>query len=414
MVILVAVESRRYALTGAQLFVAEFENKRFINHRKIAGQHTKESISQPRWGPDGILYFASDRSGYYKLYRIKDFNSEIEILGPTGLCNHERVEFSSPEWRLGARTYVNLTPNLIVATYLYQAGSGLATIDINTNKWTDLPTDYVEISYINVVSETKFIVCGSTATSPKEVVELDIKDSSYRRVIAKSTSLELSSGIFSRGRSIVFTRSNGTHAYAWLWSPHNPKHKDLNGKWGELDASDASAFARHMCGEACPEDIRAFPDQVDITGGSAGGYTVLRALTVNDFPWTAGVSLCGIGNITMLEADTHKFESRYTRILLDPAGKTLTEEERSEIYHDKSPQFFADRITAATLLLQGNEDKVVLLHQAKDMTREIERAGQIVKLVVYEGEGHGFRKAESIKDMLGQMELWWSKYLVRP
>ena len=455
--------------TGAQLYVARFENKRFSNHQHIAGKSTKESISQPRWGPDGTLYFTSDRSGYYKLYKIKDFDSEAELLGLDGLHDHERVEFSSPEWRLGTRTYVNLTHKLIVATYLYQAGSGLATIDVTTNKWTDLKSDYVEISYINAVSESRFIVCGSTATSPKEIVELDIKDSSYRRVIAKSTSLKLPAETFSKGKSIVFPRTDGTTAYAWLWPPHNPKYKglsgtaaplivnchggptahvgpgldlmkqywttrgyayaslnyggssgygrayrdELNGQWGELDAGDASAFARYMCSEACPDDIRTSPDQVGITGGSAGGYTVLRALTVNDFPWKAGVSLYGIGNITMLEADTHKFESRYTRILLDPVGKTLTDEERSKLYHDKSPQFFAHRITAATLLLQGSDDKVVPLNQAEEMKGEIEKAGQIAKLVVYEGEGHGFRKSESISDMLGQMELWWSKYLVR-
>ena len=455
--------------TGAQLFVAQFQDNQFINHRRIAGEPLIESISQPRWGLDGNLYFVSDRTGYYKLYKMDTKDFCILPVGTGGLDNYEEIEFSSPEWKLGARTYGFLSPNLIVAAYLYQAGSGLALINLDKNEWTELPTAYVEISYINIVSSTRFLLCGAMPDSPKEIVELDIHDSSYRRVIAASTSLKLSRDIFSVGKSIVFPRSNASKGYAWLWSPHNSKfigpsgelpplivqvhggptshvgsgldlmkqywtsrgyayasvnyggssgygrkyRDDLNGKWGELDASDAASFAEYMCSEECPLGIRASRGQVGITGWSAGGYTVLRALTLNTFPWKAGVSLYGIGNITLLEQDTHKFESRYTRILFDPPGEDLTDEERSKLYHDKSPQYFASNITAATLLLQGSEDKVVPLNQAEEMKNEIEKAGQVAKLVVYQGEGHGFRKAESIKDMLDQMEQWWSKYLAK-
>ena len=210
----------------------------------------------------------------------------------------------------------------------------------------------------------------------------------------------------SRGYAYASVNYGGSSAYGRAY------RDALNSNWGELDASDVAAFARYMCGEDCPAEIRTSPEQVGITGGSAGGYTVLRALTVNVFPWKAGISLYGIGNITLLEQDTHKFESKYTRILFDPPGKELSDEERSKLYHDKSPQFFASRITAATLLLQGSEDKVVPLNQAEEMKKEIEKAGQVAKLVVYQGEGHGFQKAVNLKRAMEEEEALWKRTLL--
>jgi dipeptidyl aminopeptidase/acylaminoacyl peptidase len=155
---------------------------------------------------------------------------------------------------------------------------------------------------------------------------------------------------------------------------------------------------------------RIDPNGVGIRGGSAGGYIVLQALC--DYPnlFAGGTSLYGISNVRALCEHTHKFESHYAFALLFEPGASETEKDR--IFKERSPCFKADKITAPMLLLQGDEDRVVPLGQAEEMVDMMVKVGRHPKLVVFKGEGHGFRQAKSRIDAVEEEEKWWKNSLI--
>jgi dipeptidyl aminopeptidase/acylaminoacyl peptidase len=130
-----------------------------------------------------------------------------------------------------------------------------------------------------------------------------------------------------------------------------------------------------------------------ITGGSAGGYTTLCALTFRDL-FRAGASYYGISDLEALARDTHKFESRYEESLVGPYP------EQRDLYHERSPIHFTDRLSCPLIIFQGLEDKVVPPNQAEMMVAALRAKGLPVAYVPFAGEQHGFRRAENIKRAL--------------
>jgi dipeptidyl aminopeptidase/acylaminoacyl peptidase len=162
----------------------------------------------------------------------------------------------------------------------------------------------------------------------------------------------------------------------------------LNGQWGVVDVDDCVNGARHLV-----ERGEADPERLIIRGGSAGGYTTLAALTFRDV-FKAGASYYGISDLEVLEQDCHKFESRYNTSLIGPYP------ERKDLYQQRSPIHFTDRLSCPLILFQGLEDKVVPPNQAEMMYEAVRSKGLPVAYVPFEGEQHGFRKAENIKRAL--------------
>jgi dipeptidyl aminopeptidase/acylaminoacyl peptidase len=158
----------------------------------------------------------------------------------------------------------------------------------------------------------------------------------------------------------------------------------LKGGWGVVDVADCVNGARHLVKEG-----KADRERLAIRGGSAGGYTTLAALTFFD-TFKAGASHYGVSDVEVLARDTHKFESRYLDSLIGPYP------EAKEIYRARSPIHFTDRLSSALILFQGLEDKVVPPNQAKMMAEAVKHRGLPVAYVAFEGEQHGFRKAENI------------------
>lgn len=145
-------------------------------------------------------------------------------------------------------------------------------------------------------------------------------------------------------------------------------------------------------------------------GGSAGGYTVLQSLVRFPKLWAGGNSRFGIGNVKSVATMTHKFESHYLFALMFPEG--TTEEEREKIYRERSPVFHVDKIESPLLILQGDENRVVPLDQAEEMTRVLKDGGKDVKLVVFQGEGHGFRMQKHVKAAILEEEKFWRRTLL--
>jgi dipeptidyl aminopeptidase/acylaminoacyl peptidase len=209
---------------------------------------------------------------------------------------------------------------------------------------------------------------------------------------ATTTTLKLNIQYWtSRGFAVLDVNYGGSTGYGRAY------RERLNGQWGIVDVDDCVNGARYLAERG---DVNI--GRLIIRGGSAGGYTTLAALTFRDV-FKAGASYYGISDLELLEHDCHKFESRYNHSLVGPYP------ERRDLYWERSPIHFTDRLSCPLILFQGLEDKVVPPNQADMMFEAALRKGLPVAYVPFEGEQHGFRKAENIKRSLDGELYFYSK-----
>ena len=185
-----------------------------------------------------------------------------------------------------------------------------------------------------------------------------------------------------RGYAILDVNYGGSTGYGRAYRDR------LQKRWGIVDVADCAGGAAAMGAQG-----RADPARLAIKGGSAGGYTTLSALTDTDV-FTAGISQYGVGDLEALATDTHKFESRYLDGLVGPYPQDRA------VYQERSPIHHVDRLSAPILLLQGTDDRVVPPNQAETMAEAARAKGLPVALIMFEGEGHGFRRADTIQASL--------------
>ncbi|KAF3933247.1 Seprase [Dactylella cylindrospora] len=451
--------------TGSEVCIADWVDGKLKNVRVIAGKATTESICQPRWSPDGTLFFASDKTGYWQLYNLNEDGSLQHVLLP-GL---EEAEFAYAEWQLGWHSYDFLSPTNIVANYVVNATSKTILVNTSNMSYRDLDLPFVDTSPYSVkaVSDSSFTIIASTADKPSALYLCTISDrETSHKEIALSTPVSVSQSLVSPAQHITFPRISSpepsTQAYAWYYAPQNPAYKapegtlpplvislhggptahstcglslaiqywtsrgyayafvnysgstgygrkfrdSLNSKWGVADVSDAADCAHYLVSQNVVDKTR-----IGIVGGSAGGYGVLQAICSYPDIWAACVSNYGISSLKALVEDTHKFESKYMDYLLwEPSA---SEAEKEKILDERSPLLRAGNIKAPVLLLQGVEDRVVPKEQAEEMAKVIKDNGGVVEVVLFEGEGHGWRKQETVVKAINMQEEWWRKYLVR-
>jgi len=203
-----------------------------------------------------------------------------------------------------------------------------------------------------------------------------------------------------------------SRGYAYVWvnyagsTGYGREYVDsLNANWGIKDIDDAASCVEFLASSGLIDR-----NKVGIVGGSAGGYTVLQALTSQPTLYAAGNSLFGVANLFTFVVGTHKFESHYVQGLMFPPD--ASEEEQERVYRERSPCFHADKIERPLLLLQGDIDRVVPVDQAIDMEKVVREHGGDVKLVIMEGEGHGFRMEKSIKLATLEEEALWRRTLL--
>lgn len=203
-----------------------------------------------------------------------------------------------------------------------------------------------------------------------------------------------------RGYAVASVNYSGSSGYGRTY------RERLNAQWGIRDTNDITSCVSYLANTG-----KIDPSRVGVTGGSAGGYATLQSLCMYPDIWAGGVSLFGIADMKTMTETTHKFESHYLDALLYP--KNASDAEKEKILKERSPLFHAGRIKAPVLLLQGTEDKVVPPDQASDMERIIREEGGDVKLVMMEGEGHGFRMSGNIRKATAEEEEWWVKTLLK-
>jgi dipeptidyl aminopeptidase/acylaminoacyl peptidase len=419
---------------GSELWVAEVGARGdLIDAKRVAGGRA-ESIFQPEWSPDGVLYFISDRTGWWNLCRLED--SRVEAICP------REAEFGLPQWVFGLRTYDFLSPTTIVCTYQEGDRTHLARLAIDTGRLDPVETPHTEIEGIRVHGEHA-LYQGGAPDRQTELVRIDLA-TGETEALRRSSTLEIEEAFLSIPEPLEFLTENGLTAHAFFYPPKNDRFRApdgekppllvlshggptsatdttlspsvqywtsrgiavvdvnyggstgygrayrerLNGEWGVVDVDDSVHAAKHLIDAG-----RVDPGRIAIRGGSAGGYTTLAALTFRDL-FKAGASYYGICDLEVLARDTHKFESRYLDSLIGPYPQTI------DLYKSRSPIHFVDRLSCPIIFFQGLDDKVVPPNQAELMFEAVRKAGFPTAYLTFEGEGHGFRKAENIKRAL--------------
>lgn len=387
-----------------------------------------ESVFQPAFGPDGALYFVSDRSGWWNLYRK-------EAPGDVALCPMA-AEFGLPQWVFGMSTWGFAADGRLVATCIADGVSRLGIVADGRFTAFDLPYD--AISDVRVCGRTVLFV-GASARIPPTLASLDL-DSGALQEIKSSSRVPVDPGYLSQPEPVAYATGNGATAHAFYYPPCNADFRapegdkppllvrghggptafsssalnlgiqfwtsrgfavlDVNyrgstgfgrayrdalyGQWGVIEVDDVVAGADMLVERGLVD-----PSRLAIRGGSAGGYTTLAALAFRD-RFSAGCSQYGIGDLMALANDTHKFESRYLDRLIGPLP------EAEALYRERSPLHHAEGLSCPVIFLQGLDDKVVPPNQAEAMVAALDAKGLPVAYVAFEGEGHGFRKAENV------------------
>lgn len=428
---------------GTELWVGELDESGSIGRAECIAGGRAESIFQPEWSPDGVLYFVSDRTGWWNLYRWNAGRAEA-------LCPME-AEFGQPQWVFGMSTYAFESAGCIICTYTQAGVSHLASLDTGSLEFRELPTPYTAISGVSAVPGHALFLAGSP-TEATAAVRLDLA-TGQAEVLRRSNSLDLDPGYVSVAQQIEFPTEGGLTAFGLFYRPQNRDfaapggerppllvlshggptgasnavldagiqywtsrgfavldvnyggstgygrayRERLNDNWGIVDVDDCVNGARYLVGRGDVDGERLL-----IKGGSAGGFTTLCVLTFRDL-FKAGASYFGVADLEALATDTHKFESRYLDNLVGPYPA------RRDLYLERSAIHFTDRLACPLILFQGSEDPVVLPDQSRKMYEAIKAKGLPVAYLEFEGEQHGFRKAENIKRSLDAELYFYSK-----
>ena len=428
---------------GTELWVGKLSEDGGVTEKeKIAGG-VDESIFQPEWSPDGFLYFVSDRTGWWNLYRWQD--NQVESLCPM------EAEFGQPQWVFGTSLYGFVSGKRIICSYSTNGRDHLATLDTAMRALNMIELHFTTISQVRVAGDCVVFI-GASATETTSIVSLDLATDKLE-VLRRARESAVDDGYLARPRAIEFPTERELTAHGYFYAPRNHDYsaltnekpplivmshggptssssaslkysiqywtsrgiavldvnyggssgygrayrERLNGQWGIVDVDDCVNGARYLV-----ERGEVDGNRLAIRGGSAGGYTTLCALTFRD-AFKAGASHYGISDLEALAKDTHKFESRYLDGLIGPYP------ERRDLYVERSPIHFTDRLSCPMIIFQGLEDKVVPPNQAEKMVEAIRAKGLPVAYLTFEGEQHGFRKAENIRRVLEAELYFYSK-----
>jgi dipeptidyl aminopeptidase/acylaminoacyl peptidase len=419
---------------GTELWVGDINPDGTLGRTQQVAGGPDESLFQPEWSPDGELYFVSDRSDWWNLYRWRA--GQVEAVCPL------EAEFGRPQWIFGFRTYAFESAERILCAYNQRGAWTLARLNTRTGQLEPLELPFTYFQSIATTAGRAAFNAASPTTHPcVAVVDLATgKVETARRLVR----VDIDPGYLSVPRAVEFPTEGGLTAHAWFYPPQNkdyaapgrekpplivqshggPTGQSLNvldfaiqfwtsrgfafldvnyggssgygrafrrrlyGAWGVMDMDDCCNAARHL---AKLKEVDA--KRMAITGGSAGGYTTLCALTFRD-TFAAGGSHFGISDLEVFVRDTHKFEARYLDELVGPYPA------RQDLYHDRSPLHFLKQLNRPMILFQGLDDKIVPPNQAELMFAAVKAKGLPVAYLPFAGEQHGFRRTENIKRAL--------------
>ncbi|MCH7736664.1 MAG: S9 family peptidase [Chloroflexi bacterium] len=430
---------------GTNLLVASFNGQGQLGEpQAVAGGRT-ESIFQPEWSPDGVLHFVSDRSGWWNLWRWE--NGRLRQL------TSRNAEFGKPQWVFGSGTYSFASSGLIACSYVENGAWNIAVLDMPSGTPQTIDTPFSEMGRGDIkAGDGKIVFIAGAPSLPMTVVSFDLVGGKWQE-LRRSHDLELDPGFISEAQPVEFPTEDGKTAHAFFYPPRNGEfqapagekppllvkshggptgaastalnlgiqfwtsrgigvldvnyggstgygreyRERLNGAWGIVDVDDCSNAALHLVSKG-----EADGNRLAIAGGSAGGFTTLAALTFKEV-FKAGASHYGVSDLEALAQETHKFEARYLDGLVGPYP------ERRDLYQERSPINHTGRLSCPLVLFQGLEDQIVPPDQAEKMFEAVRAKGIPTAYIPFEGEQHGFRRAENIKRALEAELYFYSK-----
>ena len=444
---------------GCELWVAEFARDGSLGAKRLVAGGDDESIFQPEWSPDGTLYFVSDRAQatlserWWNLFRVRrdalDTGAPVEPVFPLA------AEFGRAQWQFRLSTFAFVSASQLVCTYVRDGVSRLSVVDLSSLEARPIATEYEDISWLRANSDRVYFRGGSP-TAPPAVVELD-PGTGRKTVLKLSTTEEVEDyrKYFSVPEPVTFETDNGLQAHGLLYAPCNADFAPpadelppllvhchggptsaasptlswgtqywtsrgfavldvnyggstgygreyrlrLQGNWGIVDVADCVNGARHLAALR-----RVDPARWAISGASAGGYTTLAVLTFRK-EFKTGASYYGVSDLEALAKDTHKFESHYLDGLIGPYP------ERRDLYVARSPVHGARLLSVPVAFFQGAEDRVVPSQQAEEMVEALRQRRIPFLYLLFDGEQHGFRRADNIKRALDAELYFYATFL---
>ncbi|MGH9130344.1 MAG: prolyl oligopeptidase family serine peptidase, partial [Acidimicrobiales bacterium] len=432
---------------GAECWVAELgwsSSGPTLAEPKLVAGGPCESVFQPDWAPDGTLYYVSDApNGWWNLHRYDLATGKSQAVTDT------EGEWGRPQWVFGLSSYAFLADGTPVGTWRAGGIDHLGLVDASGSV-TEIELSCTSISHVQVAATEQgqsVVFIGGGPRTPPAVVDLPIGRDTLpepARVLATSRCIDLNPFEFSSPEPIKFLTSDRQAAHALFYPPtssrfEGPEHQrppllvmshggptsatssvldlsvqfwtsrgiavvDVNyrgstgygrayrdalkGNWGVLDVTDCVNAALYLVERGDVDGSR-----LCIRGASAGGYTTLCALTFRD-TFAAGASYYGVGDVAALAADTHKFEARY----LD--GLIGAWPEDAQLYRARSPLYHTELLDCPVILFQGADDPVVPPSQAETMAAALGERGIRHTVLCFEGEQHGFRRADTLRRCL--------------
>lgn len=436
---------------GTWLRAADIDEQGRLSNGVVLAGGEDEAVEQPMWLTADRLLFLSDRSGWSNFYRADLSGDGIAVEAVTG----DEIDYGRPRWVADLASY-DVLPDGRVATVRCRRGfTGLAVLDPSTGEVEEVPTGLPFVAEVHAVDARHALVGTGSAVAPEQVLVVDLADGS---VAAVGDVEQPDPGLVSDPELVEWPTPDGAKANGFLYRPANPDvtgpegslppllvtihggptaaaqpgfrkaraywtsrgyavldvnyggstgfgrafRERLEGMWGVVDVADILAGVRHLV-DAGEVDR----DRILTRGGSAGGFTTL-ALLCGSGDFRAGCSLFGVTDIAALARDTHKLESRYMWRLVAPWP------EGAEVYQKRSPINQLDGLRTPLLILQGADDRVVPPDQAEMLADALREQRQPVAMLVFDGEGHGFRQPENLVRALEAEVSFYSQILGLP
>lgn len=449
---------------GARLYWAEFQDGEVRDATLIAGG-LLDGVVEPRWGPDGTLFFGRENKDYRQLFRLRPGEKNAQQVTLDGL---EKVEFGELGWFPGSRTYAPLSSKTLVASGCFDGVNRLIAIDLEDGSWRQIASEEEasEIIYDHItrLDDNSIVGIFSGTQSTLTVRTINALDSSKNNIIRKSVNHNISRSWISQPELLSVPAKGGPKrtVHGFLWMPRNPEftadqdtpppliivthggptghfgpglnlrtqyftsrgyavvnlnyhgstglgrayRQALWGNWGVLDADDAAEVANHLV-----STNRVRKGSVGCTGLSAGGYNTLQCITRHPESFAAAVDVSGICDLESFNSGTHKLEFFYTDALV-MNELNASREEKLKRYKERSALYHVDNVQTPLLILHGKCDTVVPMNQATDMEEALRSRGKVVKLVKVDGDGHMLAKPPSARIWLDEEEKWWRAKLI--